>query len=120
MAGGRVIQCKTVEEYYNAVEEAKDKLVVVDCFADWCGPCRAMTPVFEALSQQHSNVVFIKVNIDELPAVKEFLGVWALPTFVFVKRGQKVSTVTGANEQALRRGIENDGEVGMCSSCVIA
>lgn len=79
-----------------------------------------MSPVFEALSIHFSEVVFVKVDIDELPAVKQLLGVWALPTFAFLRRGKKISSFTGANERLLRQGLENDGNVGYCSSCIIA
>lgn len=79
-----------------------------------------MSPVFEAMSIQYESVVFVKVDIDELPAVKQLLGVWALPTFAFLRRGQKISSFTGANERLLRQGLENDGNVGYCSSCSIS
>ena len=79
-------------------------------------------PVFEAMSIQYESVVFTnkKVDIDEVPEIEQLLGVWALPTFAFLRRGQKISSFTGANERLLRQGLENDGNVGYCSSCSIS
>lgn len=79
-----------------------------------------MAPIFEALSLQYTSIVFVKVDIDQAPEVKNLLGVWALPTFAFVRNGKKVSSFTGANERSLRQGLENNGELGYCSSCVVA
>jgi thiol-disulfide isomerase/thioredoxin len=84
-----------------------------------CGPCRAMAPIFEAMAIQYADVVFIKIDVDKVPRLKNELGVWALPTFCFLKRGKKVGSVMGANERNVRRGLENDGNVGVCSSCCI-
>lgn len=88
-----------------------------------CPPCKAIAPVFEALAREHPGVVFLKVDVDKTPSIKRILGVWAMPTFFFVREGNKLGSVMGANEGALRRGIANDGNVGVCatvaSSCSI-
>jgi thioredoxin 1 len=75
--------------------------------------------VFEALARQHPNVVFLKIDVDKVPTIKAILGIWAMPSFFFFKNKQKVGSFMGANESALRRGIANDGQVSICSSCVI-
>ena len=79
-----------------------------------------MSPIFEDLSIQFPDIVFIKVDTDKAPEVKSILGVWALPTFAFVRNGQKISSFAGANERALRQGLQNNGELGYCSSCTMA
>lgn len=79
-----------------------------------------MAPVFESLSVQYSNIVFVKVDVARAKDVADRLGVWALPTFVFVRSGKKISSFTGANERSLRHGLENDGNVGYCASCILA
>lgn len=84
-----------------------------------CPPCRQIAPVFEALARQHSDIVFIKVDVDKVPTIKAILGVWAMPSFFFFKGGKKISGFMGANEGTLRRGVANDGNIGMCSSCCI-
>ena len=119
MATGQVIHCSTEEEYYNTIQAAGDSLVVVDCFAEWCPPCKLIAPVFDALARQYKHVVFVKVDVDKVPSITSILSVWAMPTFAFLKQGKKISSFMGANERLLRRGLENDGNIGMCSSCCI-
>mmetsp|Transcript_13534 Transcript_13534/g.28568 ORF Transcript_13534/g.28568 Transcript_13534/m.28568 type:complete len:133 (-) Transcript_13534:1943-2341(-) len=117
---GPAIHCTTEEAYYQAIDSAKGKLVVVDCFAEWCPPCKHIAPVVDALAREHPEIVFVKVDVDEVPAIKTILGVWVLPSFFFLREGNKVGSFTGANEGLLRKGIANDGYVGgVCSSCVI-
>ncbi|EGC47442.1 thioredoxin [Histoplasma capsulatum var. duboisii H88] len=74
----------------------KTPLIVIDCFATWCPPCKAIAPKLVELSEQHPNVGFYKVDVDECPDVAQELGVRAMPTFVFFKDGQKVDEVVGA------------------------
>lgn len=73
--------------------------------------------MLDALARQHpDSVLFIKVDVDKLPTIKASLGVWAMPTFYFFKHGNKVGSFMGADVAQLKRGIANDGKVGMCSS----
>ncbi|CAJ1957094.1 unnamed protein product [Cylindrotheca closterium] len=116
---GEVVHCSSEEDYFEILQLAGDKLVVVDCFAEWCPPCKAIAPVFEAFARQHPQVVFLKVDVDHVPTIKSILSVWAMPTFAFVKHGSKVGSFVGAKESMLKYGIENDGNVGICSSCAI-
>jgi len=113
---GRIIHCDSEHEYREALIAAGDSLVVVDCFAEWCPPCRQIAPRFEALATQHTETVFIKVDVDKAPAVSKLVGVWALPTFAFFRHGKKVSSFMGADERKLQRGLENDGDLGICGS----
>lgn len=75
--------------------------------------------MFQAISEEYSDVVFVKVDVDKVPRIKSILGVYAMPTFAFVKEGNKVGSFMGAKEESLRRGLDNDGIVGVCSSCII-
>jgi thioredoxin 1 len=116
-APGAIVHCNSEDEYYTALEAAGDRLVVVDCFAEWCPPCQQIAPVFSDLASQYPNVVFIKVDMDKVSAkLKTVLGVWALPTFCFFRYGKKVGSFMGANERLLIKGLEHNGEVNMCSS----
>ena len=66
------------------------KLVVIDFFATWCGPCKMISPKIEAMAGEMSNVVFLKVDVDEAEDVAQEYNISAMPTFVFLKNGQKV------------------------------
>lgn len=80
-------------------------LVVVDVFATWCGPCKALSPKLDKMESEYKNVVFLKVDVDEVPAFADNHGVSAMPTILFMKDGWELERVAGANEPAIRNAI---------------
>ncbi|CAD5206345.1 unnamed protein product [Bursaphelenchus okinawaensis] len=75
----------------------QNKLLVVDFYADWCGPCRMVAPHFEQLSNQYKDAVFVKVNVDYCNMVSQMHSVRAMPTFVLFLAGKEVGRVQGAD-----------------------
>ncbi len=72
-------------------------LVVVDCWAAWCAPCRAIAPVIDQLARAYSGkVVFGKLNVDENPETQQRFGIQAIPTLLVMKKGQEVDRIVGA------------------------
>jgi thioredoxin 1 len=72
-------------------------LVVVDCWAAWCAPCRAIAPVVEQLAKDYSGkVVFGKLNVDENPQTAQRFGIMAIPTLLVMKKGEEVDRIVGA------------------------
>ena len=102
-----VIGCHTVEEWNHQLELAKEsgKLVVVDFTATWCGPCRIIAPIFAELAKTFTNAVFLKVDVDELQTVSQEWKVEAMPTFIFLKAGQVVDRIVGANKEELQKKV---------------
>lgn len=75
---------------------------VVDFYADWCGPCRMVSPIIESLSREYAGrVKFVKVNTDENQDLAERFGIMSIPTVMVFKNGQVASTTIGAGPAAM-------------------
>ncbi|KAG5951465.1 hypothetical protein E4U57_006879, partial [Claviceps arundinis] len=96
--------------HINSPEELQSLLssttyVVVDFFADWCPPCKAIAPIFEQLAGKHTQpkyLAFAKVNVDKVDGLAATYQITAMPTFMFFKEGKQVAV----NGQSLLRGAE--------------
>ena len=78
-----------------------DKLSVIDFWAEWCGPCRAIGPVIEELSKEYDGRVNVgKVNVDHNPQISMDYGITSIPAILFVKGGQVVDKLVGAQPKA--------------------
>ena len=80
---------------------SSDKLTVIDFWAEWCGPCRAIGPVIEELSKEYAEKVNIgKVNVDHNPQLSMDYGITSIPAILFVKGGKVVDKLVGAHPKA--------------------
>ena len=92
-----VHKCGDLGDLKGQLEAAGGKLVVIDFFAEWCGPCKMIAPKIEEMAAQMSNVVFLKVDVDEAEDAAQEYNVQAMPTFVLIKNKQKVSNAENVN-----------------------
>jgi len=94
------------DDFKNQVTAAGEKLVVVDFFATWCGPCKMIAPVLEELSKTLEDVVFLKVDVDDVEEVAAEYKITAMPTFIFLKKNEQVAELKGANVEKLKELVE--------------
>ena len=76
------------KDNYKAEVENSDKLVVVDFWASWCGPCRMLAPIMESISEEMTDVKFCKINVDDEPGLASKYGIMSIPTVLVIKDGK--------------------------------
>ena len=79
---------------------ASAKPVLVDFYADWCGPCRMVAPIVEEIAEENPDIVVAKVNVDNNPDLASEFGVFSIPTMVVLKNGKVAAKSAGARPKA--------------------
>ncbi|PUZ58219.1 hypothetical protein GQ55_5G491800 [Panicum hallii var. hallii] len=105
--GGNVHVITSKENWDQKIEEAnKDgKIVVANFSASWCGPCRVISTVYAEMSQTYPQLMFLTVDVDELMEFSSSWDIRATPTFFFLKNGQQVDKLVGANKPELEKKV---------------
>ena len=86
----------------NNFEEIKNsgKVVLLDFYADWCGPCRMVSPIVDEIAEERQDIIVGKINVDEQEALASEFGVFSIPTLVVMKDGKIVEQSAGAKPKA--------------------
>ncbi|KAJ1282441.1 hypothetical protein BS78_03G052100 [Paspalum vaginatum] len=105
--GGNVHVVTSKEDWDQKIAEAnKDgKTVVANFSASWCGPCRVISPVYAEMSQTYPQLMFLLIDVDDLMEFSSSWDIRATPTFFFLKNGQQVDKLVGANKPELEKKV---------------
>ena len=90
---------KLNKENYNEIVNAEKK-VLIDFYADWCGPCRMLSPIVDEIANERDDIVVAKVNVDDEPELAEKFGVISIPTLAVMSGGKVVKQSSGARPKA--------------------
>ena len=92
---------KVTDETFEADVLKNDKPVLVDYWAEWCGPCKMVAPVLEAIAEEHGDKLdVVKLNVDENPVVTQKYGILNIPTLGVFKDGEAVMELVGARSKS--------------------
>ncbi len=94
----------TKQNFENEVN-ASEKPVLIDFFADWCGPCRRVAPIIEEIAAELGEVKVCKVNVDEESELAARFSVMSIPTLIVVKNGEVVNKKIGAGSKEEIKGL---------------
>ena len=79
----------------NFDEAIKNGKVVVDCYADWCGPCRMLSPIIDELSEELNDITFYKLNVDDAQDIAVKYGIMSIPTLLVFENGEEKDDYVG-------------------------
>ena len=105
-----------IKELNEILRKANSTPVVIDFFATWCGPCKAIAPHFESMAKEFKDVIFVKIDGDKNRAGLSSFNVKAFPTFQFYRNNAKVDEFSGANLNRLRATVQQLSGGGSSSS----
>lgn len=90
---------KINKDNFNEVKES-EKTVLLDFYADWCGPCSMVSPIIDEIAEENPQYLVGKVNVDEQEELAQEYGVFSIPTLVVLKNGEVINQVSGARPKA--------------------
>ncbi len=91
---------KVSDESFTADVLQSEKPVIVDFWAEWCGPCRMVGPILEEIASENDTIVIAKLNVDENPQISASYGITSIPTLNVYVGGEVVKSIIGAKPKA--------------------
>tara|TARA_Y100000996_G_C22513977_1_gene639645 strand:- start:366 stop:722 length:357 start_codon:yes stop_codon:yes gene_type:complete len=89
----------------------RNKYIIIDFSAEWCGPCKQFFPIFQQLDKQYKNIEFVKIDVDKCSDISDTYNISVLPTFLFIIDKKVVNTLQGVDtdtfEKYLKKMIGN-------------
>ena len=92
------------------INEINEGLVLVDFYADWCGPCKMLSPILEEINDEDENVKIIKVNIDDSRFLAKYYQIQSIPTLILLKDGQFLNRMTGFRPKKIIKELIEKGK----------
>ena len=90
---------KVTKDNFDTVKTS-DKTVLIDFYADWCGPCRMVSPIVDEIAEERDDLLVCKVNVDDEPELASEFEVYSIPTLVIMKDGEVKNVSAGARPKA--------------------
>ena len=91
-------------------EIIKDNLVIVDFYANWCGPCKMLSPLLEEINSEDENIKIVKVNVDNSQFLANYFDIKSIPTLVLLKDGQFIHRLTGFRPKSVIKKLISQGK----------
>ncbi|MDO4996076.1 MAG: thioredoxin [Bacilli bacterium] len=79
---------------------SNNKKVLVDCYADWCGPCKMLAPIVDAISEEMKGISFYKLNVDDCETIPREYGIMSIPTLLVFEDGNLKQTIVGLRSKS--------------------
>jgi len=92
----KIVELTNVNEVNSLISKGN---VVIDFYATWCGPCKALSPILNSLAAEHPQVTFVKINGDQFAQLGAQFGINAYPTLIFLKNGVRVEVARGGRSK---------------------
>ncbi|MBQ8351186.1 MAG: thioredoxin [Clostridia bacterium] len=86
---------KITKDNFETLVKSSEKTVLLDFYADWCGPCRMVSPVVDDIAEERGDILVGKINVDDDPSLAMEFGVVSIPTLVVMKEGKAVAQAVG-------------------------
>jgi thioredoxin 1 len=80
--------------------KGSNKKVLIDFYADWCGPCRMLSPTVDEIAEENADIIVGKINVDDEPSLAQQFGVMSIPTLVVLKDGVEIQRSMGVRPKA--------------------